>query len=248
MSENNVSWNAGGRVLDDDRAYQAARAETSFINRVYLWMCAGLAATGGIAWWIGTNEALVKKLVSSQGLFLGLILLELGLVFFLSLAINKINAVTAAICFFLYAAVNGVTLSVIFLAYTQSSIATTFMVTSGTFGVVSLYGMLTKRNLATLGGFFSMLLIGFLIGTVVNIFWANSTFYWILTYLGIAVFVGLTAYDTQKIKMMAGAAGEGAFDEESGKKAAVMGALTIYLDFINLFLLLLRIFGGSRKN
>jgi hypothetical protein len=148
----------------------------------------------------------------------------------------------ATAMFLLYSALNGITLSIIFLAYTTESIGVTFVVTAGTFGLMSLYGYMTRRDLTSMGNFLIMGLIGFFIGTIVNMFWANSTLYWILTYGGIIVFIGLTAWDTQKIKRMLAQAG----DEDSIRRVSILGALMLYLDFINLFLLLLRIFGQRR--
>jgi hypothetical protein len=175
-------------------------------------------------------------------LFFGLIIVEVILVMFLSARIAKMSPALATTMFLGYSALNGVTLSVIFLIYTQESIATTFIVTAGTFGLMSLYGYTTKRDLTTIGNLLIMGLVGFLIGTVVNLFWANSTLYWILTYGGIIVFIGLTAWDTQKIKRWLAEA----TDETSIRRISILGALMLYLDFINLFLLLLRIFGQRR--
>ena len=172
------------------------------------------------------------------------LLLTLVMVIGLTAAINRISAAAATVGFLVYAALNSVLFSMIFLIYTGESIAATFFATSLTFGAASLYGYLTKRKLSTFGRFFTMALFGFLIGTLINLFWANSTFYWILTYCGIFIFVGLTAYDTRKIREMALAAP--GIDGETGRKMAIMGALTLYLDFINLFLLLLRLFGRRR--
>ncbi len=142
-----------------------------------------------------------------------------------------------------YAALNGLTFSVIFLVYTRASIAQTFFATAGTFGAISFYGYTTKRDLSGMGGVLRMALIGFLIGSLINFFWANSALYWFLTYAGIAIFIGLTAWDTQQIKQMS----LQARDEISARRIAILGALKLYLDFINLFLLLLRILGGRRS-
>ncbi|MBR2475254.1 MAG: Bax inhibitor-1/YccA family protein, partial [Bacteroidaceae bacterium] len=168
---------------------------------------------------------------------------EFALVMIISARIDKMSFSTSLLLFLLYSLVNGLTLSVIFAAYTKESVATTFFVTAGTFGIMSLIGYFTKKDLSKLGGILFMLLIGLIIATVVNIFWANSTMYWIITYAGVLIFVGLTIYDTNKIKAML-EYHQG--DEVITQKIALMGALTLYLDFINLFLYLLRILGDRK--
>lgn len=222
-----------------------ARAQSSFINRVYGWMCGGLALTALIAMWTASTPAVMNTILTNRVLFFGLIILELVAVGFLAVRLNKMSAMTATGVYLAYAALNGLTMSVIFYHFTAESLATTFFATAGTFGVMSLYGYVTKRDLTSIGNLCFMFLIGVVIASVVNMFWANSMLYWITTYIGIAVFVGLTAYDTQKIKEMSLAV-SGIEHSDSAKKYAISGALTLYLDFINLFLLLLRIFGGSR--
>jgi uncharacterized protein len=172
-----------------------------------------------------------------------LFLAQIGLVVVLSAAINRIAPLAAVVLFIAYAALNGLTLSGIFLAYTSTSIAQTFLATAATFGVMSLYGATTKRDLSTVGNLLVMALFGFFIGSIINLFWANSALYWLLTYLGIAVFIGLTAWDTQQIKRLS----QEAYDDTSARRVAIIGALKLYLDFINLFVLLLRIFGGRRE-
>jgi hypothetical protein len=216
--------------------------ESSGISQVYAWMAAGLLTTGAVAMFVANQPALVWGIYRNSLLFFGLIIVEVILVMFLSARIAKMSPALATTMFLGYSALNGVTLSVIFLIYTQESIATTFIVTAGTFGLMSLYGYTTKRDLTTIGNLLIMGLVGFLIGTVVNLFWANSTLYWILTYGGIIVFIGLTAWDTQKIKRWLAEA----TDETSIRRISILGALMLYLDFINLFLLLLRIFGQRR--
>jgi FtsH-binding integral membrane protein len=160
----------------------------------------------------------------------------------LSAAIERLTPLAAVALFIGYAALNGLTLSAIFLVYTYTSIAQAFLATAATFGVMSLYGSTTKRDLSTAGNLLVMALIGLLIGSIINLFWANSAFYWLLTYLGIAVFIGLTAWDTQQIKRLS----QQALDDTTARRVAIIGALKLYLDFINLFLLLLRIFGSRR--
>jgi len=219
---------------------------TTFINRVYGWMSAGLVISGIIAYLIGTDLTMVEKLVANPGLVIGVIVAQLVLVIAISAGINKMSSAVATGCFLLYSALTGVTLSFIFLRYTMVSITTTFFVTALTFGTMSLYGYVTKRDLTSIGNLCFMGLVGIIIASIVNMFVGSSALYWGVTYIGIIVFVGLTAYDTQKIKEMSMALGGELASSEIGKKQAILGALRLYLDFINLFLLLLRIFGGSR--
>ena len=171
-----------------------------------------------------------------------LVVAELALVIYLSARIARMSFASAMVSFLAYSFLNGLTLSVVFLAYTKSSIASTFFVTAGTFAAMSLYGYFTKKDLSSWGNLFFMALIGLIIATIVNVFWANTTLYWITTYAGVLIFVGLTAYDTNRIKQML------ANQEvnEGTQKLALLGALTLYLDFINMFLYLLRIFGDRR--
>lgn len=218
-------------------------ASTVFLAKVFNWMAIGLGLTGVVAWFTASS-GLAIRLVASP-VFMILIFLELGMVFFLSARINKIQAGTATGLFVGYAILNGLTLSMIFLAYTQSSIATTFFITAGMFGSMAVYGLVTKRDLSGLGSFLFMGLIGIILASVVNIFLQSSSLYWAISLIGVFVFVGLTAYDVQKIKTM-GEQGIMEQGEDAIRKGAVMGALALYLDFINLFLMLLRFFGGSR--
>jgi uncharacterized protein len=217
-------------------------AVASFFNNVYAWMSAGLALTAVVAWYVSTNLALVEWLFGS-GIWIALIIAQLVLVFTISAAVNRLSPSAATALFLLYAALMGLTLSVIFLAYTLPSIAGTFLATAGTFGATSIYGYVTKRDLTRLGSLLFMALIGLIIASVVNIFLANSTLYWIITYAGVAIFVGLTAYDTQRLREIAIAT---ANDPRMAARYAINGALTLYLDFINLFLLLLRLLGDRR--
>jgi FtsH-binding integral membrane protein len=211
-------------------------------SQIYAWMAAGLLVTGAVAAAVATSPTLSGLVFDNPLLYVALIALEIALVFVLSLAIGRLSPTLATALFVAYAALNGLTLAWIFLIYTRTSIATTFFVTAGTFGVMSLIGYTTGRDLTTLRNFLLMGLIGFLIGTIVNIFWASSALYGILTYTGIVIFVGLVAADTQRIKRMALQAS----DEASAGRLAILGALQLYLDFVNLFLLLLRVFGGRR--
>jgi len=221
---------------------QAEIDERTFISQVYLWMATALVVTAVIAALVANDIAFVVQIYSS-GLIWVFFIGELALVVALGALINRLSAPVATMLFFGYAALNGVTLSIIFLAYTDASIASTFLVTAGTFGAMSVYGFFTKRDLTTIGNFLVMGLLGFVIASVVNLFLRSEAIYWITTYAGILIFVGLTAYDTQKIKRMASG---GIAEGEVARKASILGALTLYLDFINLFLLLLRVMGRRR--
>lgn len=217
----------------------------TFIQSVYNWMAMGLALTGVVAFYVAHNPTLMTLIFSNQLLFFGLILGELGLVFYLSARVQKIQASTATGLFMLYAALNGVTLSIIFVIYTSTSIASTFFVCAATFVTCSIYGMVTKRDLTSVGGFMRMGLIGIIIASVINMFIRSSPLQMLISYIGVLVFVGLTAYDTQKLKHMALTQPAG-LDAGVVRKGAIIGALTLYLDFINLFLMLLFILGGRR--
>jgi uncharacterized protein len=224
-----------------------ATAETTALrngvmNRVYAWMTAGLLVTGAVASFVAGSNALVSLIFGNPIIFFGLFIVQIVAVIGLSAGINRLSPAVATAIFMGYAALNGLTMAAIFLAYTQASIASTFFVTAGTFGAMSLYGYTTKRDLSGIGHFAIMALIGLLIASVVNIFLQSSALYWILTYAGVLIFVALTAWDTQKIKHLATQVN----DETSAGRVAVMGALTLYLDFINLFIYLLRILGVRR--
>jgi FtsH-binding integral membrane protein len=210
--------------------------------KVFGWMTVGLALTAAIsAYFAASGRA--ENLVNDQPLlFFGLIILELVLVFGLSFAIKKISALTASIVFLLYAALNGVTLSVIFLAYTATSITSVFVAAAAMFGVMALYGYTTKRDLTKLGSLLLMALFGLIIAMIVNVFIHSPGFNLAVSAIGVLIFVGLTAYDAQKIKQLAAQGMTG----ETASKAAIIGALSLYLDLINLFLFLLRIFGQRR--
>jgi len=218
-------------------------ASTIFLAKVFNWMAIGLGLTGIVAFFTASS-GLARAIVVSP-LFMILIVVELGLVFYLSARISKIQAATASGLFIGYSALNGLTLSTVFLAYTSSSIAGTFFITAGMFGAMAVYGLVTKRDLSGLGSFLFMGLIGIIIASVVNIFLKSSGMSWMISLLGVFIFTGLTAYDVQKIKNM-GEEGIMSQGEEAIKKGSIMGALALYLDFINLFLMLLRFFGGRR--
>ena len=199
--------------------------------------------TGLVSIWTASTPTLVEIIFGNPIIFFGLFVAEFLCVAYLAAAVEKISSQTATIILIGYAALNGLTFSALFLIYTSESIAITFFITAGTFGIMSIYGYYTKKDLTTIGNIAFMAVIGLIIASVVNIFFYNETLYWITTYVGILIFVTLTAYDTQKIKKMNIIGNEGT---EEDKKEAIMGALTLYLDFINLFLYLLRIFGQKK--
>ena len=215
------------------------------MRNVYAWMSCGLLMTALTAMVVAGQPDIIYAIATNKLLMWGLFGAELGLVLWLSARIDKMSSMTAGIMFAAYAILNGVTMSFIFFAYTMESIATTFFTTAGTFGVMSLIGYTTKKDLSGIGRILIMLLVGLVIATIVNMFVASSGLSLILNYVGIIIFVGLTAYDTQKIKGMVNEASMYG-DEEQTNKLALMGSLTLYLDFINLFLYLLR-FMGNRK-
>jgi FtsH-binding integral membrane protein len=230
------------RDLQEMAWTQSDATERDFVTRVFAWMAFALILTGVVAA-VAANTELGMSIARTRGLFFGLIIGELVLVMALSAGIGSMSASTATLLFIVYSGVNGLTLSVIFLAFTQASIASTFLVTAATFGAMALYGYTTKRDLTAIGSLCFMGLIGIIIASVVNFFFHNEAIYWAVTYIGILIFVGLTAYDTQKLKAMAAS---GAATGETGDKLAILGALALYLDFINLFLLLLRLMGRRR--
>ncbi|MDO4691741.1 MAG: Bax inhibitor-1/YccA family protein [Porphyromonadaceae bacterium] len=215
--------------------------ERSLIQRVFLWMTMGLSITGLTAL-LTYNSSFFYDVMSNNILFWGLMLAELGIVFYLSSRVMKMSFMTATALFGVYSVLNGITLSFIFAVYTMQSISTTFFVTAGTFAAMAAIGYTTKRDLSKMGSILLMALIGLIIATVVNLFLKNSMFELVISGIGVLIFTGLTAYDTQKIKLMLRQAEDG----EVAKKLSVIGALTLYLDFINLFLYLLR-FLGSRN-
>jgi FtsH-binding integral membrane protein len=222
----------------------AAAAETQrFMTKVYGWMSFALVVTGFVAMYVAQSEALLALVFSSSFTVIGIILVEFILVGALAGWVSRMSANTATFIFLLYSAINGLTLSAIFVIYTAESIATTFFITAGTFGVMSVYGYTTKSDLTKWGSLLFMGMIGLVIASLVNFFLQSTMLYWITTYAGVLIFVGLTAYDTQKIKNMNIIGNEGTDDD---KKEAIMGALTLYLDFINLFLYLLRLFGKKK--
>ncbi|MDB5258940.1 MAG: hypothetical protein JWO73_148 [Candidatus Taylorbacteria bacterium] len=223
---------------------ESAHAETNdFIHRVYGWMGIGLVVTSIIAYVIGNTPSLTNAILGNRLVFYALLIVELLVVIFLSRMVQRLSSTAAAVAFLVYAALNGLTISIIFLVYATSSIASVFAVTAIMFLVVAAYGFYTKRDLTTVGNLAFMALIGIIIASVVNLFFMNDHVSLVISYISVIVFVGLTAYDNQKIKAMNTVV---AIGSEMEKKAAIMGALTLYLDFINLFLSLLRIL-GKRK-
>ena len=214
-----------------------------YVRSVYNWMAIGLGLTGFVAYYVSNSEYLLRLIFGNQLVFFGLIIGELALVFSISARVHKMQASTATSLFILYAILNGATLSAIFLIYTSSSITSTFFICAATFIICSIYGWMTKKDLTSMGSFMIMGLFGIIIASVVNMFVRSSGMSMIISYIGVFVFIGLTAYDTQKIKNMALSQPAG-IDAGAIRKGAIIGALSLYLDFINLFLMLLRVLGN----
>jgi FtsH-binding integral membrane protein len=212
-----------------------------YIQRVFSWMFAGLLMTAIVAYLLSQNENVLAYFNANPGVFFGLFIAELILVFYLSARVHKLSVTSAMLLFFIYAALNGITFSLLFILYTASSIVLTFLITAGMFGTLAVYGYATKRDLSRMGSILFMALIGLLLATLVNFFLQSSAMYWITTYAGVVIFAGLTAYDMQKIKQLNVLGSE---NTDTETKEAIIGALILYLDFINLFLYLLRIFGN----
>jgi len=228
--------------MDAPRVLDSSVAATLMRN-VYYWMAGALTITGLTAMLVFRTPALMNLIFSNSAVLLGLLIGEIVLVMILSGAINRMSFSTATIMFLVYSVLNGLTLSSIFVLYTEGSIASTFFISAGMFGALAIYGSATKRDLSGIGRFLFMALIGLIIATVVNIFMHSPMLYWITTFAGVFIFAGLTAWDAQKIQELVGQAGE---VNEATQKMALLGSLTLYLDFINLFLYLLRIFGKRR--
>ena len=226
-----------------DRELTMSQAFPILMRKVYTWMALALVITGFTAYYVATSPAILQIIFSNQVVFWGLLIGEFALVLGLSAAINRLSLTTATLMFVLYSVINGGTLSSIFLVYTLSSIASVFFITAGTFAVMAAFGYFTKTDLTSWGRILLMALIGIIIATLVNIFMKSEGLAMILNYLGVLVFVGLTAYDSQKIKEMMLQAPDAS---EGAQKLALLGALSLYLDFINLFIYLLRIFGSRR--
>jgi len=220
-----------------------AAEQQRFMVRVYNWMTAGLAITGFMAFYIANSPTMMNLIFGNPIMPIVLIIAQIGLVFWLAARVMQMSASQATGVFMLYAGLTGITFAAIFMAYTSTSIFSTFLVTAGTFGAMSMYGYTTKKDLTSWGSFLFMGLVGIIIASLVNIFMQSTMMHTIITYAGVLIFVGLTAYDTQKIKEMNILGNEGT-DEDT--KEAIRGALTLYLDFINLFLMLLRLMGDRR--
>lgn len=236
MNYNELNFGAVSR----ERELSMSAAFPVLMRKVYVWMTLALVLTGVTAYGVATTPGVLMTLYSNRILFWGLVIVEFALVIGISAAINRLSLTTATLMFVLYSVINGALFSSIFMIYTMSSIASVFFITAGTFAVMAFIGYTTKKDLTSMGKILLMALIGIIIATVVNIFLKSTGLEMIVSYLGVLIFVGLTAYDSQKIKnmlLMAPDAGEGA------QKLALLGALSLYLDFINLFIYLLRIFG-----
>jgi uncharacterized protein len=214
-----------------------------FFNAVYAWMAVGLAVTAGVGWYVSANIAQFRHFFST-GAMIGIVILELVLVVVITGAVNRIGSTAATALFVLFAAINGLMLSSIFLVYSLPSIAGAFIACAAMFAVMSVYGMFTKTDLTSMGKIMFMALIGLIVASIVNIFVANSALYWLVSYAGVIIFAGLTAYDTQRLQGMAlQTSGNAAM----AARLSVVGALMLYLDFINMFLFLLRIMGKQRN-
>ena len=237
--------------MNEEKLYRMINEKEGFVSlafpalmrKVYVWMTLALVITGLTAYGIANSPGLFYAIVSNHFLFWGLVIGEFALVLGINSAIHRLSITTATLLFILYSVVNGATLSVIFMVYALTSIANVFFITAGTFGAMSLIGYTTKTDLTSMGKILMMALVGLIIASVVNMFLGSAGLDYIMSYVGVLIFVGLTAYDTQKIKNLFIGSG---VSGEAGQKIALLGALTLYLDFINLFIYLLRIFGSRR--
>ena len=239
-SQNNQESN-GFAVNEKERGISGVFS--ALMRKVYTWMTLALLITGVTAYGVASSPTLLMTLMTSRGLLFGLIIAELALVFIITGALQRLSLTTATLLFIVYSVLNGAMLSSVFVVYTMTSIAKVFFITAGTFGAMAFYGYTTKKDLTSLGKILFMALIGLIIATIVNMFLKSSGFDYILSYAGVAIFVGLTAWDSQKIKQMLLMQPD---MSEGAQKLALLGSLTLYLDFINLFLYLLRIFGSNR--
>lgn len=221
---------------------QLSKARTTFMNKTYAWMVAGLMITGLTSWYVW-DSGLFYEIMSTKFSLLFLILAQFGIVIWLNAAITRLSTVTAGLLFVAFSVTTGITFSSIYAAYTADSIANTFYICAGMFAALSMYGYITKRDLTSMGSFMFAGLIGIIIASIVNAFVGSSAIYWVVSMAGVVIFAGLTAWDTQKLKEMATVQLE---NGELASKIAIIGALSLYLDFINLFLYLLR-FLGNRK-
>jgi uncharacterized protein len=245
MDQNQISGNSYNK-WEQPYSVNSTTVDSGFVARyiakVYGWMFLGLGITAVVAFLVASSPLAQSVLFGNRLVFFGLFIAQIFLVGFLSIRIQKMSSTTATAIFLGYATLMGLTFSAFILAYSAASLVTVFAITAGTFGVMSAVGYFTKQDLTSFGKIMIMGLVGVVIASIVNIFLSSPTLYWIISYVGVAVFVGLIAYDTQKIKAYA------LLDsEEDRKKGAILGALSLYLDFINLFIMLLRLFGGSRN-
>ena len=225
------------------RNYTAKAAQATLLRSVYLWMTLALIITGFVAMYVAKSY-MANMMIQNSMMFWGVLIAEVALVWYLSARIYKMSFTTATILFIIYSILNGVTLSILLLVYTASSIATTFFVTAGTFGTMAIFGYITKKDLTRIGSLCIMGVIGIIIASLVNLFLQNSMMDMVISYIGVLLFVGLTAYDSQKIKRLL--SGDDIEVNEVTQKIALMGAMTLYLDFINLFIYLLRILGDRK--
>jgi hypothetical protein len=233
-----MSWNEASYVPADIRDVRV----TAFLSRVYGWMFLGLLLTAGTAVGVASSPTLIETLILNRGLFWIMIFAQLGVVVFLSVRVQKMAPATAAILFLLYSALVGVTSSTIFMIYTGASIMSAFVIAAGMFGTMAVFGSLTKRSLAGVGQFMFMGLVGLILASVVNIFVFSDMLNFVISVVGVLVFTGLTAWDAQRLKHMAVALPDGRVGSY-----AIVGALSLYLDFINLFFFILRLLGGRRN-
>ena len=239
-----MNYDEFNRTVDSmEGARPTSLALPALMRKVYVWMAFALIITGLVSYEVATSQTILYAVFTNRILFWGIVIAELALVWGISGAINKLSLTTATILFILYSALNGLTLASIFVLFTASSIASTFFITAGTFGVMALIGYTTRTDLSSIGKIAFMGLIGIIIATVVNIFIGSSMMQMIISYIGVAIFVALTAYDVQKLRVILA---NYEYVDESAQKVALVGALTLYLDFINLFIYLLRIFGDRK--
>jgi hypothetical protein len=238
------SFGQNQRVNPLDYGVQAGSpALISFFNAVYGWMAAGLALTAVVAWWVSFHLDVVAQ-VFRPGTILFLFIAQIALVLVISAAVQRIGATLATLLFLAYSALNGLTMSYIFIIYTLSSVAGAFIASAAMFAALSLYGMVTKRDLSVMGRVLFMALIGLIVASFLNFFLAHGAYYWIISYAGVVIFAGLTAYDTQRLQQIAYAT---AGNPAMAARLSISGALMLYLDFINLFILLLQIMGNRRR-
>ena len=230
-------------AVSQNRDLEMQAAFPVLMRKVYTWMTLALVLTGFTAYGVATSPGILTALFSNSALMWGLVIAEFALVFGISAAINRLSLATATLMFVAYSVINGALLSFIFLAYTMESVTSVFFITAATFAVMAVFGYTTKKDLTSIGRMLFMALIGIIIATLVNMFIGSSGLNMIISYVGVLIFIGLTAYDSQKIKEMLAMSGS---TGEAGQKLALLGALTLYLDFINLFIYLLRIFGQKR--